>query len=292
MSPSLRASAWAIAPLTEREYRLFRALVHREAGIELGPAKRELLIGRLSRRIRELGLASFGEYYDYATGRGAPEEVVHLLDHVATNETHFFREPGHFEFVERTCCPRWMAEAEAGARPRTIRVWSAACSSGEEPYSIAMLLLSRLPAAVGWTVEVLATDLSTRVLQRGRDAVWPVEKRREIPMGYVRRFMLRGVGAQAGRMKAGPDLRAAVRFGRLNLMDESYAVGAPFDLIFCRNVLIYFDARTKAQVVGRLAEHLAPDGHLFLGHAESVYGMQTRLETVGHTVYRLGRRAS
>jgi chemotaxis protein methyltransferase CheR len=271
---------------------MFRALVHREAGIELGPAKRELLIGRLSRRIRELGLSSFGEYYDYATGRGGVEELTQLLDHVATNETHFFREPGHFDFVERSCCPRWVAEADAGTRPRTIRVWSAACSTGEEPYSIAMLLLARLPQYAGWTVDVLATDISTRVLRRGQDATWPVEKRREIPMAYVRRFMLRGVGAQAGRMKGGPELRAAVRFGRLNLMDEQYAVGAPYDLIFCRNVLIYFDARTKAQVVGRLASHLAPDGHLFLGHAESVYGMQTPLETVGHTVYRLGRRSS
>src|SRR5919107_4454962 len=165
----VRASAWSIAPLTEREYKLFRTLVHREAGIELGPAKRELLVGRLSRRIRELGLTSFGEYYDYATRRGGGEEVIRLLDLVATNETHFFREPGHFEFVERTCCPRWLAEAEAGARTRTIRVWSAACSSGEEPYSIAMLLLARLPAYAGWTVEVLATDISTRVLQRGRE---------------------------------------------------------------------------------------------------------------------------
>jgi chemotaxis protein methyltransferase CheR len=285
------ATAWAITPLTEREYRMFRSLVHREAGIELGPAKRELLIGRLSRRIRELGLTSFGEYYDYATGRGGTEELVHLLDHVATNETHFFREPGHFEFVERTCCPRWMAEADAGARTRTIRVWSAACSSGEEPYSIAMLLLAQLPLDAGWTVEVLATDLSTRVLRRAKEATWPVEKRREIPMAYLRRFMLRGVGTQTGLMKAGPALRAAVRFGRLNLMDEHYAVGLPFDLIFCRNVLIYFDARTKAQVVGRLSGHLAPGGHLFLGHAESVYGMQTDLETVGHTVYHLGRRA-
>ena len=281
------ASAWALDPLTDRQYTLLRQLVHREAGINLGPAKRELLVGRLSRRLRELGLTSFGDYYAYVVGRGGVAELTQLLDLVATNETHFFREPTHFDFIERQLCPAWAAGVEAGTRSRTVRLWSAACSTGEEPYSLAMLLLSRLPAEAGWTVEILATDISTRVLRRAEAAVWPGEKAREIPTPYLKRFMLRGVGAQEGRMKAGPELRAAVQFRRLNLNDDRYTVGAPFDMIFCRNVLIYFDPPTKANVVRRLSEHLAPGGHLVLGHSESVHGMTTGLHTVGPTVYAL-----
>ena len=281
------ASAWALDPITDRQYTLLRQLVHREAGINLGPAKRELLVGRLSRRLRELGLTSFGDYYDYVVGRGGVAELTQLLDLVATNETHFFREPAHFDFIERQLCSAWAAGAEAGARSRTVRLWSAACSTGEEPYSLAMLLLARLPAEAGWSVEILATDISTRVLQRAEAAVWPGEKAREIPTPYLKRFMLRGVGTQEGRMKAGPELRAAVQFRRLNLNDDRYAVGAPFDMIFCRNVLIYFDPPTKAGVVRRLSEHLAPGGHPVLGHSESVHGMTTGLRTVGPTVYAL-----
>ena len=285
------ATAWALDPITDREYSLLRQLVHREAGINLGPAKRELLVGRLSRRLRELGLTSFGDYYEYVTGSGGGAELTQLLDHIATNETHFFREPAHFDFIERQLCPVWAAAADAGARSRTVRLWSAACSTGEEPYSLAMLLLSRLPAEAGWNVEILGTDISTRVLQRAEAALWPGEKAREIPTAYLKRFMLRGVGTQEGRMKAGPELRAAVQFRRLNLNDERYAVGAPFDMIFCRNVLIYFDLETKAGVVRRLSEHLAPGGHLVLGHSESVHGMTTRLHSVGPTMYTLGGAA-
>ena len=285
------ARAWALDPITDREYTLLRELVHREAGIHLGPAKRELLVGRLSRRLRELGMTSFGDYYTHVTRPGGAAELTQLLDHIATNETHFFREPAHFDFIERQLCPAWIATAAAGARSRTVRVWSAACSTGEEPYSVAMLLLSHLPPDAGWTVEILATDISTRVLQRAEAAVWPGEKAREIPTPFLKRFMLRGVGTQEGRMKAGQELRSTVQFRRLNLNDEHYVVGAPFDIIFCRNVLIYFDSPTKAGVVRRLTEHLAPGGHLVLGHAESVHGMLTPLRSVGPTVYTLGGAA-
>ncbi len=271
-------------PITDQEFALFQALIRREAGIYLGPAKKALLVGRLTRRLRELGLGSFGAYYRLVVERG-DEELTRLLDSICTNETHFFREPRQFEFLEQRVFPRWKAEAASGRRARRIRVWSAACSTGEEPYSLAMALWDYFPPATGWGIEILATDLSTRALERARAAIWSLEKAEEIPLGYLRAYMLKGTGAQAGKMKAGPEIRSVVRFERLNLNDEVYAVTGLFDLIFCRNVLIYFEAASRARVIGRLLTHLAPDGFLFLGHAESLGGLSNRARSVATTVY-------
>jgi chemotaxis protein methyltransferase CheR len=271
-------------PITDQEFALFQALIRREAGIFLGPAKKALLVGRLARRLRELGLDSFGAYYHLVVERG-DEELTRLFDSICTNETHFFREPRQFEFLEQRVFPGWKAEAASGRRARRIRVWSAACSTGEEPYSLAMTLWDHFPPAAGWGIEILATDLSTRVLERARAAIWPVEKAGEIPLGYLKAYMLKGIGPQAGKMKAGPEIRSLVRFERLNLNGEVYAVAGLFDLIFCRNVLIYFDAGSRARVVGRLLARLAPEGYLFLGHAESLGGLTDRVRSVATTVY-------
>ena len=270
----------------DRDFARFQALIHHEAGIWLAPVKRALLAGRLGKRLRELHLASFGEYYQRVEADAA--ERVTMLDLVTTNETHFFREPRHFEFLTQEVFPRWQAEAAAGRRARRARVWSAACSTGEEPYSLAMVLLAAFPPSSGWELEVLATDLSTRVLDRARDAVWHMEKRSEIPDEYLKAFMLRGAGASEGLMKAGPEIRSIVRFARQNLNDPSYPPFGAFDAVFCRNVLIYFDAPIKERVVARLLEHLAPEGHLFLGHAESLSGTQLPVRSLFPTVYGHG----
>jgi chemotaxis protein methyltransferase CheR len=267
----------------DRDFARFQALIHREAGIWLAPMKRVLLAGRLARRLRELGLSSFGEYYQRVEADAV--ERVRMLDHVTTNETHFFREPRHFEFLAGEVFPRWQAEAAQGRRPRRVRVWSAACSTGEEPYSIAMALLRAFPAGSGWDLEILATDLSTRVLDRARQAVWPLEKSREIPDADLRAFMLRGAGPSEGMMKAGPEIRSLVRFARQNLNDASYPPFGAFDAVFCRNVLIYFDAPTKEQVVRRLLGHVAPEGYLFLGHAESLSGTSLPVRSIFPTAY-------
>jgi chemotaxis protein methyltransferase CheR len=255
--------------ITDGEFRAFQEVIHREAGIWLADSKKALLTGRLSRRLRELDLPSFGAYFRQVT-EVAPEERVRMLDCICTNETRFFREPRQFEFIEQEVLPAWTAAAAAGARPRKIRVWSAGCSTGEEPYSIAMMLLSHCPPAAGWEIEVLATDLSTRVLARAEEGVWPMEDAREIPEPYLRRFMLRGVRTREGTMKAGPQLRGVVRFQRLNLNGDDYAVSGSFDLVFCRNVLIYFDAEGKSRVLSRLRDRVSPEGYLLLGHAESL----------------------
>ncbi|MCY1082442.1 CheR family methyltransferase [Archangium lansingense] len=288
MSESLRKEGAPVLPkepppLTDREFTGYQKLVYREAGIWLSPAKKALLVGRVSRRLRELGGLSFGAYLQQAEEDAV--ERVRLLDALCTHETHFFREPRHFEFLEREVLPRWRERGDTGTgEGRRVRVWSAGCSSGEEPFTLAMVLRHHLPAEEDWDIQVLATDLSTRVLERARQALWPLEKAEGIPRNYLRAYMLRGVGSQEGNMKAGPELRSLVRFQRVNLNDGQGLVGR-FDLIFCRNVLIYFDAASKARAVERLLNHLSPHGLLFLGHSESLTGPGWGVRTVMPTVY-------
>jgi chemotaxis protein methyltransferase CheR len=267
--------------VSDRDFARFQALIREEAGIFLAPAKKALLQGRLARRIRDLGLSSFGAYHELVVRDEA--ERVWMLDAICTNETHFFREPRHFEYLARRVVPALCAEADAGRRVRQVRVWSAACSTGEEPYSLAMTLLGALPA--GWDVRILATDLSTKVLARAGDGLYSMDKAGEIPEPYLKAFMLRGHGAREGLMKAGPEIRAAVRFERMNLAAAAWPAMGPFDLVFLRNVLIYFDRETKGRVVSRALASLAPGGQLFLGHAESLAGMMVPSRPVFPTVY-------
>jgi len=264
-----------LRPPTDREFRLFQQLVYETAGIHLGPAKRALLSGRLSRRVRELGFRTFGAYYDFLKSNRDSEECE-LLDRITTNETSFFREPRHFEFLRNRVVP------ERGRS--SIRIWSAGCSTGEEPYSIAMTLREALVPE--GQIEIVATDLSRRVLDRASSAEWPSSESRAIPQDLLRKYMLKGIGPNAGKFKAQPELRQLVRFLRLNLNQPVYA-GVPSDLdaIFCRNVLIYFDARSKRAVIERLVSRLRRGGHLFIGHAESLVGVDAAMRCVEPTVY-------
>jgi chemotaxis protein methyltransferase CheR len=270
--------------VSSSEFKLFQELVHRETGIFLSDAKKALLVGRLSGRLRALGLDSFKEYYRHVTEVDADEQV-RMLDCITTNETRFFREPQQFEYLKERLIPQLKEDAAAGRRPKRIRVWSAASSTGEEAYSLAMMLRDELPPESGWTIEIFGSDISTRVLDKARSAVWFLDRSREIPEKFLKRYMLRGTGGQEGTMKAGLEIRSLVRFERINLIGDSYPVDGRFDLIFCRNVLIYFNAATKERVVNGLLAHLEPHGQLFLGHAESMLGMAHRLRRVGPTVY-------
>ena len=280
----LRAKPSAsVTEISDEEFALFQALICREAGIYLGPTKKPMLVSRLMRRVNALKLPSFGDYYRHVirggppgkngapTGRDGGNELVHLLDAICTNETWFFRNPKHFALVKETLCPAWIADAAAGRRPRRVSIWSAAASTGEEPFSLAMVLLDALP---GWEIRVVATDLSSRVLERARAATWPIEKSGDIPAGYLKRFMLRGTGAQGGKMKAGQELRNVVAFERLNLNLEDWPLdaGERFDAVFCRNVLMYFEPRCRERVLRRILERMTPQGHLFLGDAEGLTG--------------------
>ena len=271
--------------LSDGEFTQFQRLIYKEAGIALSAGKQTLVAARLARRVRELELPTFGAYYRRIVG-GDSDELTRMLDAITTNETHFFREAPQFDLLAGACCSEWSALAAAGARPRRLRVWSAACSTGEEPYTIAMVLHDRL-ATDGWNIEIIASDLSTSALARAREGVWPIEKLDGVPKPFLRRHFLRGVGRETGRARIGPDARGLVEFQRINLRDDRYPVTGSFDAIFCRNALIYFDAASRAHVVERLIERLAPGGFLFFGHAESLMGTSHSLRSVMPAVYRL-----
>jgi len=278
----------AIRPLSDREFRSLQELIYREAGIHLSEAKKALVSGRLTRRLRALGLDNFKDYYEQVEANA--DERTAMLDCISTNETRFFREPKQFEFLEATVLPHWRALGDSGTIPKKIRVWSAACSSGEEPYTLAMVLGTHFPDSDGWSVEILASDLSTRVLSAAREGVWPIERSNDIPERFRKAWMLRGIRSEEGRMRAHPRLKSMIEFRRINLNDRNYAIRDSFDLIFCRNVLIYFNRESKTDVINRLTQHLSPTGLLFLGHAESLTGTSHTLEHAGPTAYRRSQR--
>ncbi len=269
--------------ITQAEFSLLERLVYRESGIRLAEGKRSLVVARLRRRVEALGLRSFRRYCQHVEEDPTRRELVQLLDCITTNETRFFRVGGHFELLEQQACTRWREEARERARPKQVRIWSAACATGEEPYSIAMVLAAALPPALGWDLSVLGTDLSTRALEVARQGVWPVARADQIPQRFLKNYMLRGVKAQATTMAAGPEIRQLLAFQRLNLFTDVYPLG-PFDAIFCRNVLIYFDRESRRQVLERLVRHLVPGGLLFLGESENlqdpVLGLQREIPNV------------
>jgi chemotaxis protein methyltransferase CheR len=262
--------ASSVTEISDEEFALFQSLICREAGIHLAPSKKPMLVSRLMRRVNALKYASFGDYYRHVVGDRL-DEMVRLLDAVSTNETWFFRNPKHFSFVKDVLCPAWAAEARDSRRPRRISAWSAASSSGEEPFSLAMVLVDSLP---GWDIQIVGTDLSSRVLERAQAATWSIEKSGDIPPGYLKRFMLRGTGGQHGKMKAGPEIRNVVSFQRFNLNDEHWGppADAHFDLVFCRNVLMYFEPRRRERVLRNILKRLPKHGCLFLGDAEGLTG--------------------
>ena len=270
------------ARLSDADFARFQSLIYRESGIHLSQSKRALLAGRLGKRLRALRIAEFPEYLRHV--ERSSDEMTRMLDVVTTNETRFFREQRQFDHLRDRVLPQWLADAEEGLRRREVRVWSAGCSTGEEPYSLAMMLIAGLGAA--WDIRILATDLSNRVLDIATAGMWSIEKSSQIPEAYLKAFMLRGRGSQHGKMKAGPEICSVIRFARLNLHEEAYGVDGPFDLILCRNVLIYFDAASRRGVIDRLIDHLVPGGSLLIGHAETLHGITTRVRSVVPTVYR------
>lgn len=270
--------------LPEPDFIRFRQLIESETGIHLSDAKRGLLVTRLSRRVRDLGMSSLGEYFEHLQRGVDPGERVRMFDAISTNETRFFREPHHFELMAAEIFPRWKALAARGARERRIRIWSAGCSSGEEPYSVAMSLLEAFDPAQ-WDLRVDATDLSTRVLDIARRGEWPARKAADVPEPLLRRYMLRGTRSQEGVMKAGDAIRGIVRFGRQNLMDEPYSMPGHYDIVLCRNVLIYLRQANRVRVVHNLLSHLADGGFFFIGHSETLAGIADGPRAAGPNVY-------
>jgi chemotaxis protein methyltransferase CheR len=265
--------------ISDQEFQAFRTLVYQKAGIALAPAKRTLLVSRLSKRMHTLGLETFQAYYDCVTGEAGAEELTRCLDLISTNVTHFFREPVHFDFLREQVLPSL-------ADQQRIRVWSAACSSGEEPYSIAVTCVESVANPAQWDCKILASDLSTRVLARAADAVYDHDLVSKLPPDIVRRHFLRGRGAESRTVKVKPHLREMVVFRQINLMDARYPIRTPLDVIFCRNVMIYFDRDTQEQLVAKFHQYLKPGGYLFTGHSESLQRLDHPFHYVAPTIYQ------
>ncbi len=266
-------------------YQKFQKLIYAETGIWLGSAKTALLCGRLFRRLRALEMTSLKSYYECVADPEQHEERACMIDAITTNETRFFREPRQFEFLVQNVFPHWQAAAQRGLHPRRVRIWSAGCSSGEEPYTVAMLVAAHLPTEQGWDVRILATDISNRVLEKARKGIYPIAKSAELPREMLHTFMLRGMAEREGEIKVKVEIQRTVDFRRLNLDQDADLAEGPFDAIFCRNVLIYFDAASKQRVVTKLVRHLSANGLLFVGHAENLTSISSQLRSLEPTIY-------
>ena len=265
-------------------FQKFQKLIYAETGIWLGSSKTALLCGRLFRRLRALEITSLETYYERVSHPDQHEERTRMIDAITTNETRFFREPRQFEFLVQQVLPRWRAQAEHGSRPKRVRIWSAGCSSGEEPYSVAMMLAKHLPAEQGWDVRLLATDISNRVLEKAQRGIYPIAKSAELPADLLHTFMLRGTADRQADMKVKIEIQQMIEFRRLNLNQEFNLPEGPFDAIFCRNVLIYFDMASKRRVVANLTHNLMANGYLFVGHAENLNSMFPELRSIEPTI--------
>jgi chemotaxis protein methyltransferase CheR len=270
--------------ISTRDYTRLCNLIYDKAGIRLGTEKKTMLEVRIKRRLKALELSSYGQYCDYLFGhQGLKEELVSLIDVVTTNKTDFFREPKHFNFLVETALPELTAR-DGGGRP--LLIWSAGCSSGEEPYTLAMVLSEYGQTHPGFRFRILATDISTNVLAKAEMGVYSSDVVDPVPPALKRKYLMGSRDPGSGKVRVVPELRRLIEFRRLNFMDADYRMTEKADAIFCRNVIIYFDRATQEKVLQRLSKHLAPRGYMFVGHAETLHDMDLPLTPVAPALYR------
>ena len=286
-SDETRSSVSGARPMNAREFQMLSEFIQNECGIKLPATKKTMLEARLQKRLRALGFAGFGDYCGYLFSPGGLEsELTELLNVVTTNTTHFFREPKHFEVLTAEVLASW---STLTANRREFRVWSAGCSTGEEPYTLAMVLLEHQAATPGFRFSVTATDISTRVLQHAVRGVYTEDKIEELPAAVKRKHFLRSKDRSRRLVRVAPEVRNRVVFQRLNFMEDFKLEGGFMDVVFCRNVLIYFERATQESIVAKLCAHLRPGGWLFIGHSESLTGMRLPLTVHSPTVYQRRR---
>lgn len=272
--------------LSSKDFQRLSEFIYDELGIKMPETKRSMLTGRLGKRLRALALPSFGAYCDFLfSSEGVEQEMVHLINAVTTNKTDFFREPSHFDYLTGQALPelRRCGLLTAG---RKLKLWSAGCSTGEEPYTLAMVLAELQAKSPGFGFDILATDISTRVLEVARRAVYPLERIEPVPSALRGKYLLKNRDRNNPMVRIVPELRSRVSFGRLNFMAETFGLREPVDIIFCRNVIIYFDKPTQERLMVKFCRHLRTGGYLFLGHSESLHGYDVPLDQVAPTVYR------
>lgn len=280
-----RAAAGVGTELTSREFHKFREYIYEKSGISLHDGKRELVRTRLGARLRQLGIATYGEYFDHVVKDKSEQELVNMLDAISTNLTSFFREINHFTYLEQKVIPELVKRRQKGERE--IRAWSAGCSSGEEPYSIAFMLASRLPEASSYDIKILATDLSTRALGKAAKGVYSEEQVKTVPPDMRKKWLTTVVDEFGDkRSQVVPEIRRLVKFNRFNLMTPRFPFRKTFSFIFCRNVMIYFDKPTQEVLINKYFDVLAKGGYLFIGHSESLTGVRHGFRYVQPTIYQ------
>lgn len=267
--------------LSDTQFNALRTLVHKHTGISLSDAKRELVKRRFSTRLRRLNLASFSDYFQLLESVRGEEEITHFTNAITTNLTAFFRENHHFEALADLLLER---QSQSSA-DRRIRIWSAGCSTGEEPYSLAMCLKEHFPQSQGWDVKILATDIDTDVLDFARNGLYKKERIADMPKDYLCRWFEEETVDDSTQYRVKRELKQLIQFNQLNLMNP-WPMRGMFDAIFCRNVIIYFDMQTKTQLLNRFAELLNPGAHLFLGHSESLPRGVNQFTLKGKTIYQ------
>lgn len=268
--------------ISKRNFARLATFIYDYSGIKMPSSKVTMLEGRLRRRLRATGIASFDDYCDFLFNHdGLEQETVHLIDAVTTNKTDFFREPNHFTYLSNEVLPELVS-----AGVSKINAWSSACSTGAEPYTLAMVLEEFTAGQTRMSYDILATDLSTDVLATAQLGIYAKEMVAPVPPVMRRKFVMEAVDPRRRDVRIHPYLRSQVAFGRLNLMDAKYAVSEPMHLIFCRNVLIYFDKATQAGVLSRLCACLGKGGYLFIGHSESITGFDLPVRQVANTVFQ------
>ena len=274
--------------LSHMDFLRLSRFIHGECGIKMTESKKVMLEARFQKRLRALGMKTFGDYCDYLfSPEGMECELHHMIDAVTTNKTDFFREPSHFESLSRTILPEIIAKRGNGTGSK-ITIWSAGCSTGEEPYTLAMVMnefADRYPEC-GFNWSILATDISTKVLEKARQAIFDTERVMPIPDPLKRKYLLRSKDRSRGLFRVVPELRKMVCFRRLNFMEDDFGLREMIDVIFCRNVIIYFDRATQTRLLNKFCRQLVPGGHLFLGHSETLHGMDVPLVQVIPTIYR------
>ncbi len=273
-------------PMTSVEFKRLSEFIRHQCGIRMPPGKKVMLEARLQKRLRSRGLSSFGEYCEYLLD--SPEggaELVHMIDAITTNKTDFFREPVHFRFLSEVVLPEYTgSERQNGAKKFSI--WSAGCSTGEEPYTIAMVLAEFAGLHPGLRFSILATDISTRALEAARSGIYNAERIETVPLQLIQKYIMRSKDRKKGLVRITPELRALVQFQRLNLLGEDFAFSEQMDAVFCRNVIIYFERGNQERLLRRLCKNLKTGGYLFLGHSETVHGYDLPLNRMSSTVYR------
>jgi len=270
--------------ISGRDYSRLCRLVYNEAGIALGAGRKTMLEVRIRRRLKDLAIPSYSQYCDYLfSDRGLKDELMHLIDVVTTNKTDFFREPRHFEFLTAKALPEL---ASSNRNRRAFSIWSAGCSTGEEPYTLAMVLSEYALAHPGFSFRILATDVSTAVLDKAALGIYSSQVVRPVPAALKVKYFMRSREPGSERVRVVPELRRLVEFRRLNFMDQDYGLSEKVDAIFCRNVIIYFDRPTQQQILEKLTRHLVPGGFIFVGHAETLHELDLPLAPVAPALYR------